>query len=133
MLRADICMITNLIIPVFVGNPAIGQSFVKGEHMIVSFRGTVFSGGLRIDLEFGDQPGEILGVPGKVNTGFSSQAVGLAADVEAELDQHLEVTRLTLSGHSLGAAFGKVCLDRCVYMLCLLCVLTVDSHFSLTQ
>jgi hypothetical protein len=78
--------------------------------MIVSFRGTVFSGGVRADLAFGDRPGSDLGVAGKLNTGFSEQVIDLATDVEAELKRHPEVTRLTLSGHSLGAALCKVCM-----------------------
>jgi len=51
------------------GNPAIGQSFYKGDHLIFTMRGTVFRGGTVVDLSFEDaarEKTEPVGIKGRV-------------------------------------------------------------------
>lgn len=93
------------------GNPAIGQSFNKGDHVICTMRGTVFRGGTVVDLSFEDaarEKTEPVGIKGRVTEGFWDQTLDLVQDLEEGIDCQPGIARVTLAGHSLGGALAKL-------------------------
>jgi len=93
-------------------DPPIGQTFVRGNQIVLLMRGTIFKAGFVQDETFGyenpDHP-DILasGLHGRLHKGFFSQAMILVQQLEEELDAHPELTLLSLAGHSLGAAYQQ--------------------------
>lgn len=91
-------------------DPPIGQSFVKGTHIVVVMRGTIFKTNLVQDETFeyanpSDSGVTASGLNGRLHKGFFSEALTLTQQIEMGLDAHPTVDLLSFAGHSLGAAY----------------------------